>query len=122
METCKIMESIENKIAELVDYVNTTYQKNEMFFADFQKSEESKIQAEKLVQKITEEKNAIIVKVNSNKEMDEIVYYIVSILLGEDLEAFLNLVYSEKNLGLVIFSRFQDVVARIFDMRVLFIL
>lgn len=122
METCKIMESIENKIAELVDYVNTTYQKNEMFFADFQKSEESKIQAEKLVQKITEEKNAIIVKVNSNKEMDEIVYYVVSILLGEDLEAFLNLVYSEKKLGLVIFSRFQDVVARIFDMRVLFIL
>ena len=116
------MESIENKIAELVDYVNTTYQKNEMFFADFQKSEESKIQAEKLVQKITEEKNAIIVKVNSNKEMDEIVYYVVSILLGEDLEAFLNLVYSEKKLGLVIFSRFQDVVARIFDMRVLFIL
>ena len=122
METCKIMESIENKIAELVEYVNTTYQKNEMFFADFQKSEESKIQAENLVQKITEEKNAIIVKVNSNKEIDEIVYYIVSILLGEDLEAFLNLVYSEKNLGLVIFSRFQDVVARIFDMRVLFIL
>ncbi len=122
METCKIMESIENKIAELVEYVNTTYQKNEMFFADFQKSEESKIQAEKLVQKITEEKNAIIVKVNSNKEIDEIVYYVVSILLGEDLEAFLNLVFSEKNLGLVIFSRFQDVVARIFDMRVLFIL
>jgi len=122
METCKIMESIENKIAELVEYVNTTYQKNELFFADFQKSEESKIQAEKLVQKITEEKNAIIVKVNSNKEIDEIVYYVVSILLGEDLEAFLNLVYSEKNLGLVIFSRFQDVVARIFDMRVLFIL
>lgn len=122
METCKIMESIENKIAELVEYVNTTYQKNEMFFADFQKSEESKIQAEKLVQKITEEKNAIIVKVNSNKEIDEIVYYVVSILLGEDLEAFLNLVYSEKKLGLVIFSRFQDVVARIFDMRVLFIL
>ena len=122
METCKIMESIENKIAELVEYVNTTYQKNEMFFADFQKSEESKIQAEKLVQKITEEKNAIIVKVNSNKEIDEIVYYVVSILLGEDLEAFLNLVYSEKKLGLVIFSRFQDVVARIFDMSVLFIL
>lgn len=122
METCKIMESIENKIAELVEYVNITYQKNEMFFADFQKSEESKIQAEELVQKITEEKNAIIVKVNSNKEIDEIVYYVVSILLGEDLEAFLNLVYSEKNLGLVIFSRFQDVVARIFDMRVLFIL
>ena len=122
METCKIMESIENKIAELVEYVNTTYQKNEMFFADFQKSEESKIQAEELVQKITEEKNAIIVKVNSNKEIDEIVYYVVSILLGEDLEALLNLVYSEKKLGLVIFSRFQDVVARIFDMRVLFIL
>ena len=122
METCKIMESIENKIAELVEYVNTTYQKNELFFADFQKSEESKIQAEKLVQKITEEKNAIIVKVNSNKEIGEIVYYVVSILLGEDLEALLNLVYSEKNLGLVIFSRFQDVVARIFDMRVLFIL
>lgn len=122
METCKIMESIENKIAELVEYVNTTYQKNEMFFADFQKSEESKVQAEKLVQKITEEKYAIIVKVNSNKEIDEIVYYVVSILLGEDLEALLNLVYSEKKLGLVIFSRFQDVVARIFDMRVLFIL
>lgn len=122
METCKIMESIENKIAELVEYVNITYQKNEMFFADFQKSEESKIQAEELVQKITEEKNAIIVKVNSNKEIDEIVYYVVSILLGEDLEALLNLVYSEKKLGLVIFSRFQDVVARIFDMRVLFIL
>ncbi|MBQ8211269.1 MAG: hypothetical protein IJZ27_01910 [Treponema sp.] len=116
------MESIENKIAELVEYVNTTYQKNKMFFADFQKSEESKIQAEELVQKITEEKNAIIVKVNSNKEIDEIVYYVVSILLGEDLEALLNLVYSEKKLGLVIFSRFQDVVARIFDMRVLFIL
>ena len=122
METCKIMESIENKIAELVEYVNITYQKNEMFFADFHKSEESKIQAEELVQKIAEEKNAIIVKVNSNKEMDEIVYYVVSILLGEDLEALLNLVYSEKKLGLVIFSRFQDVVARIFDMRVLFIL
>ena len=46
------MISIKSRIVEFVDYVDKTYKNNEEFFPDFQKSEESKIQAEKLVQKM----------------------------------------------------------------------
>ena len=114
------MESIENKIAELVEYVNTTYQKNEMFFADLQKSEESKIQAEKIIENTGDDKSEIIINVKSSKEIDEIIYYLISILLGDDLASVLNMVYLNPEKGIVIFSNFQDVVAKIYEMNVAF--
>ena len=41
------MMAIKPRIVEFVDYVDKTYKNEEVIFPDFQKSEESKIQAEK---------------------------------------------------------------------------
>ena len=114
------MISIKSRIVEFVDYVDKTYKNKEVFFSDFQKSEESKIQAEKLVQNIGDEKSEIIINVKSSKEIDEIIYYLVSIFLGEDLASVLNMVYSKPELGIAIFSNFQNVVAKIYEMNVAF--
>ena len=56
----------------------------------------------------------------SSKEIDEIIYYLISILLSNDLASVLNLIYSKPESGIVIFSNFQDVVAKIYEMNVAF--
>ena len=42
------MISIKTRIVGFVDYVEKTYKNEEAFFPDFQKSEDLKIQAEKI--------------------------------------------------------------------------
>jgi len=114
------MMAIKPRIVEFVDYVDKTYKNNEEFFPDFQKSEESKIQAEKIIENIGDEKSEIIINVKSSKEIDKIIYYLISILLGDDLASVLNMVYLNLEKGVVIFSNFQDVVAKIYEMNVAF--
>jgi len=114
------MISIKSRIVEFVDYVDKTYKNNEEFFPDFQKSEDLKIQAEKIIQNTGDDKSEIIINVKSSKEIDKIIYYLVSILLGNDLAFVLNMLYSKPELGIVIFSNFQDVVAKIYEMNVAF--
>ena len=62
----------------------------------------------------------IIINVESSKEIDKIIYYLVSIFLGEDLASLLNMIYSKPESGIVIFSNFQNVVAKIYEMNVAF--
>ena len=112
------MISIKSRIVEFVDYVDKTYKNNEEFFPNFQKSEKSKIQAEKIIQNTTEDKSEIIINVKSSKEIDEIIYYLISNLLGEDLASVLNMVYLNPEKGVAIFSNFQNVVAKIYEMNV----
>jgi len=112
--------AIKPRIVEFVDYVDKTYKNNEEFFPDFQKSEDLKIQAEKIIQNTGDDKSEIIINVKSSKEIDKIIYYLVSILLGNDLAFVLNMLYSKPELGIVIFSNFQDVVAKIYEMNVAF--
>ena len=112
------MISIKSRIVEFVDYVDKTYKNNEEFFPDFQKSEDLKIQAEKIIENTGDDKSEIIINVKSSKEIDEIIYYLISILLGNDLASVLNMVYSKPESGIVIFSNFQDVVAKIYEMNV----
>ena len=114
------MISIKSRIVEFVDYVEKKYKNSEEFFPDFQKSEDLKIQAEKIIENTGDDKSEIIINVKSSKEIDEIIYYLISILLREELASLLNLVYSEKELGVAIFSNFQDVVAKIYEMNVAF--
>ena len=114
------MISIKSRIVEFVDYVDKTYKNNEEFFPDFQKSEESKIQAEKIIHDTVDDKSEVVVDVKSSKEIDEIIYYLISILLGNDLASVLNMVYSKPESGIAIFSNFQDVVAKIYEMNVAF--
>ena len=89
---------IKSRIVEFVDYVVKKYKNSEEFFPDFQKSEELKIQA----------------------EIDEVIYYLISNLLGDDLATLLNMVYSNPESGIAIFSNFQNVVAKIYEMNVAF--
>ena len=112
------MISIKSRIMEFVDYVEKKYKNSEEFFPDFQKSEDLKIQAEKIIENIGDEKSEIIINVKSSKEIDKIIYYLVSIFLGEDLASLLNMIYSKPESGIVIFSNFQDVVAKIYEMDV----
>ena len=114
------MMAIKPRIVEFVDYVDKTYKNEEVIFPDFQKSEESKIQAEKIIENTGDDKSEIIINVKSSKEIDEIVYYLISIFLGNDLASVLNMVYSKPESGIVIFSNFQDVVAKIYEMNVAF--
>ena len=105
---------------EFVDYVDKTYKNEEVIFPDFQKSEESKIQAEKIIENTGDDKSEIIINVKSSKEIDEIIYYLISILLGDDLASVLNMVYLNPEKGVAIFSNFQNVVAKIYEMNVAF--
>ena len=114
------MISIKSRIVEFVDYVDKTYKNEEVIFPDFQKSEESKIQAEKIIENTGDDKSEIIINVKSSKEIDEIIYYLISILLGNDLASVLNMVYLNPEKGVVIFSNFQNVVAKIYEMNVAF--
>ena len=110
--------AIKPRIVEFVDYVDKTYKNEEVIFPDFQKSEESKIQAEKIIENIGDEKSEIIINVKSSKEIDEIIYYLISNLLGNDLASVLNMVYLNPEKGVAIFSNFQNVVAKIYEMNV----
>ena len=103
---------------EFVDYVEKTYKNKEVFFPDFQKSEDLKIQAEKIIENTGDDKSEIIINVKSSKEIDKIIYYLISILLGDDLASVLNMVYLNPEKGVAIFSNFQDVVAKIYEMNV----
>ena len=114
------MMAIKPRIVEFVDYVEKTYKNNEEFFPEFQKSEDLKIQAEKIIENTRDDKSEIIINVKSSKEIDKIIYYLISILLGNDLASVLNMVYSKPESGIVIFSNFQDVVAKIYEMNVAF--
>jgi len=114
------MISIKSRIVEFVDYVDKTYKNNEKFFPHFQKSEDLKIQAEKIIHDTGDEKSEIIINVKSSKEIDEIIYYLISILLGEDLASFLDRGYSKPESGIAIFSNFQNIVAKIYEMNVMF--
>lgn len=114
------MMAIKPRIVEFVDYVDKTYKNNEEFFPDFQKSEDLKIQAEKIIHDTGDDKSEIIINVKSTKEIDEIIYYLISILLGNDLASVLNMVYLNPEKGVVIFSNFQNVVAKIYEMNVAF--
>ena len=105
---------------EFVDYVEKTYKNKEVFFPDFQKSEDLKIQAEKIIENTGDDKSEIIINVKSSKEIDEIIYYLISNLLGNDLASVLNMGYLNPESGIVIFSNFQDVVAKIYEMNVAF--
>ena len=114
------MMAIKPRIVEFVDYVEKTYKNEEVIFPDFQKSEESKTQAEKIIENTGDEKSEIIINVKSSKEIDEIIYYLISNLLGNDLASVLNMVYLNPEKGVAIFSNFQDVVAKIYEMNVVF--
>ena len=114
------MISIKTRIVGFVDYVEKTYKNEEAFFPDFQKSEDLKIQAEKIIENTTEDKSEVVINVKSSKEIDEIVYYLISILLGEDLAFLLNMVYSKSESGIVIFSKLQNIVAKIYEMNIVF--
>lgn len=103
---------------EFVDYVEKTYKNKEVFFPDFQKS--LKIQAEKIIQNTTEDKCEVVLDVKSSKEIDEVIYYLISNLLDDDLAYLLNMIYSKPESGIAIFSNFQNVVARIYEMNVRF--
>lgn len=112
------MMAIKSRIVEFVDYVEKTYKNEEVIFPDFQKSEESKIQAEKIIENTGDDKSEIIINVKSRKKIDEIIYYLISIFLGNDLASVLNMVYLNPEKGVAIFSNFQDVVAKIYEMNV----
>ena len=114
------MMAIKPRIVEIVDYVDKTYKNEEVIFPDFQKSEESKIQAEKIIHDTGDDKSEIIINVKSSKEIDEIIYYLISIFLGDDLASVLNMVYLNPEKGVAIFSNFQNVVAKIYEMNVAF--
>ncbi|MBR4012117.1 MAG: hypothetical protein IKI98_04770, partial [Spirochaetaceae bacterium] len=74
------MMAIKPRIVEFVDYVEKTYKNEEVIFPDFQKSEESKIQAKKIIHDTGDDKSEIIINVKSSKEIDKIIYYLISIL------------------------------------------
>ncbi|MDD6929436.1 MAG: hypothetical protein SPK10_10575 [Treponema sp.] len=114
------MISIKTRIVGFVDYVEKTYKNEEAFFPDFQKSEDLKIQAEKIIENTRDDKFEVVINVKSSKEIDEIVYYLISNLLGDDLATLLNMVYSKPESGIVIFSKFQNIVAKIYEMNVVF--
>lgn len=111
---------IKNKLIEFIDYVEKTYKNKEVFFPDFQKSEKLKNQAEKIIQKVADDKSEIIINVKSSKEIDEVIYYLISNLLGDGLATLLNMIYSKPESGIAIFSNFQNIVAKIYEMNVVF--
>ena len=114
------MISIKTRIVGFVDYVEKTYKNEEAFFPDFQKSEDLKIQAETIIENTRDDKSEVVINVKSSKEIDEIVYYLISNLLGEDLAFLLNMIYSKPESGIVIFSKFQNIVAKIYEMNIVF--
>lgn len=69
------MISIKTRIVGFVDSVEKTYKNKEVFFFNFQKSEELKNQAEKIIQNVADDKSEIIINVKSSKEIDEVIYY-----------------------------------------------
>lgn len=113
---------IKNKLIEFLDYVEKTYKNKEVFFLDLQKSEELQNQAEKIIQNVADDKSEIIIIVKSSKEIDEVIYYLISNLLGDDLATLLNMVYSKPESGIAIFSNFQNIVAEIYEMNVSFVI
>ena len=114
------MISIKTRIVGFVDYVEKTYKNEEAFFPDFQKSEDLKIQAEKIIENTRDDKSEVVINVKSSKEIEEIIYYLISNLLGEDLAFLLNMIYSKPESGIVIFSKFQNIIAKIYEMNVVF--
>ena len=114
------MISIKTRIVGFVDYVEKTYKNEEAFFPDFQKSEDLKIQAEKIIENTRDDKSEVVINVKSSKEIEEIIYYLISNLLGEDLAFLLNMVYSKSESGIVIFSKFQNIIAKIYEMNIVF--
>ena len=114
------MISIKTRIVGFVDYVEKTYKNEEAFFPDFQKSEDLKIQAEKIIENTRDDKSEVVINVKSSKEIEEIIYYLISNLLGEDLAFLLNMVYSKPESGIVIFSKFQNIIAKIYEMNIVF--
>ena len=46
--------------------------------------------------------------------------YLISNLLGEDLASLLNMIYSKPESGIAIFSNFQNIVAKTYEMNVVF--
>ena len=114
------MISIKTGIVEFVDYVEKTYKNKEVFFPDFQKSSDLKIQAEKIIQNTTEDNSEVVLDVKSSKEIDEVIYYLISNLLGDDLAYLLNMIYSKPESGIAIFSNFQNIVAKIYEKNVVF--
>ena len=114
------MISIKTRIVGFVDYVEKTYKNEEAFFPDFQKSEDLKIQADKIIENTRDDKSEVVINVKSSKEIDEIVYYLISNLLGEDLAFLLNMIYSKPESGIVIFSKFQNIIAKIYEMNIVF--
>ena len=76
--------------------------------------------AEKIIQNVADDKSEIIINVKSSKEIDEVIYYLISNLLGDDLATLLNMIYSKPELGVAIFSKFQNIVAKIYEMNVVF--
>lgn len=109
---------IKSRIVEFVDYVEKTYKNKEVFFPNFQKSQDLKIQAEKIIENTRDDKSEVIINVKSSKEIDEVIYYLISNLLGDDLATLLNMVYSKTESGIAIFSDFQNIVAKIYEMNV----
>lgn len=114
------MISIKNKLIEFLDSVEKTYKNKEVFFLDFQKSDELKNQAEKIIYDTGDDKTEVVINVKSSKEIDEVIYYLISNLLGDDLAYLLNMVYSKPESGIAIFSNFQNIVAKIYEMNVAF--
>ena len=114
------MISIKTRIVGFVDYVEKTYKNEEAFFPDFQKSEDLKIQAEKIIENTRDDKSEVVINVKSSKEIEEIIYYLISNLLGEDLAFLLNMIYSKPESGIVIFSKFQNIIAKIYEMNIVF--
>ncbi|MBP3561858.1 MAG: hypothetical protein J6J67_05070 [Treponema sp.] len=79
-----------------------------------------KNQAEKIIQNVADDKSEIIINVKSSKEIDKVIYYLISNFLGDDLATLLNMIYSKPESGIVIFSKFQNIVAKIYEMNVAF--
>lgn len=113
-------KTISNKIMELIEYVEKTYNIKKSFFPKYQISQELKNKAKNIVRKMEDENSEIIIQVNSSEEIDEIIYFMISIILEQDLSSLLNSVYTNIESGVEIFSRFQDAVARIYEMKVEF--
>ena len=112
--------TISNKIIELIEYVEKSYKNNKIFFSEYLITQETESKAKNIIKKILDENSEIIVKVNSSKEIDEIIYFLISIIIEQDLSSLLNSVYTNIESVIEIFSIFQEAVARIYEMKVEF--
>lgn len=62
------MISIKTRIVGFVDYVEKTYKNKEVFFLDFQKSEELKNQAEKIIYDTGDDKTEVVINILHKEE------------------------------------------------------